>query len=162
MSTGGPTQPRPSRIAHDLSQRMAVPAPEALPRFDAGGQGPASLVNFDIRLAGGALPVSGAAVPELVAWARHVDARDVDPAVALLALGDCLPPAALDAFTAMAPVSSMTWTIDLAQPAASGEWFLLRSTSLHAADGYSFQTMEIRDAAGALAACGSQTVALFA
>ncbi|WP_295976266.1 thioesterase family protein [uncultured Xanthomonas sp.] len=156
-------QPRPSRIAHDfLPARPAVVGPdEATPVADSAAT-PAFVANFDMRLAGGALPLSAAADPELLVWARHRDAAGVDPSVALVALGDCLPPAAMTCFTAPAPVSSMTWTLDFPQPASAGDWFLLRSASLHAEDGYSLQDMQIWDSAGRLVLWGRQTVALYA
>jgi acyl-CoA thioesterase len=107
------------------------------------------------------LPVSGAAHPELMAWVRHVDAGGVDPTVALLALGDSLPLAVMASFTEFAPISSMTWTLDMAAPVSAGEWFLLRSTSQRASHGYSYQTMEIWSEQGQLVLSGSQTVTIF-
>jgi acyl-CoA thioesterase len=86
----------------------------------------------------------------------------VDPAVALLALGDSLPLAVMASFTEFAPISSMTWTLDIALPVVAGEWFLLRSASQRSADGYSFQTMEIWNEQRKLVLSGSQTVAFFA
>ncbi|MBV6842713.1 acyl-CoA thioesterase II [Xanthomonas euvesicatoria] len=156
-------QPRPSRIVHNfLSARPAVVGPnEAKPITDSVVT-PAFVVNFDMRLAGGALPVSAATDPQLLVWARHRDASGVDPSVALVALGDCLPPAAMTCFTEPAPVSSMTWSLDFPQPASTGDWFLLRSVSRHAEDGYSLQDMQIWDTAGRLVLWGRQTVALYA
>ncbi|MCC4592977.1 thioesterase family protein [Xanthomonas campestris pv. cannae] len=156
-------QPRASRIAHDfLPARPAVVGPDDATPIADSPVTPAFVANFDMRLAGGALPISGAATPELLVWARHRDAGGVDPSVALVALGDCLPPAAMTCFTAPAPVSSMTWTLDFPQPASAGDWFLLRSASLHAEDGYSLQDMQIWDSAGRLVLWSRQTVALYA
>lgn len=156
-------QPRPSRIAHDfLPARPNVVGPDdATPIADSAAT-PAFVANFEMRLAGGALPISAATDPELLVWARHRDASGVDPSVALVALGDCLPPAAMTCFTEPAPVSSMTWTLDFPQPASAGDWFLLRSASRHAADGYSLQDMQIWDSTGRLVLSGRQTVALYA
>jgi len=156
-------QPRPSRIAHDfMPARPAVCGPDAAAPIAASAITPAFVGNFEMRLAGGALPVSGAASPELMVWVRHLDSAGVDPSLALVALGDSLPPAAMACFTEPAPVSSMTWTLDFPQPAAAGDWFLLRSASQHAADGYSLQDMQIWDEAGQLVLSGRQTVAIYA
>ena len=156
--------PRSSRVRHEHSPRPDVPPPEACEPLQAGDKAPASLGNFEVRPATTSLPGAAASYPEVTAWARHVDASGVDPAVALLALGDALPPASLTVLDDLVPVSSMTWTVDLARPAnraQSGEWHLLRSTSRHASDGYSFQAMEAWDRNGALVLSGSQTVAIF-
>ena len=42
---------------------------------------------------------------------RHRDAAGVDPYVALIALGDALPPAATAVFEDWAPVSTITWDV---------------------------------------------------
>ncbi|WP_434031612.1 thioesterase family protein [[Pseudomonas] boreopolis] len=152
---------RLSRVQHDFHARPETERPDHYARFDSGGKAPASLGNFDLRPTGRTLPLSGAVNPELIAWLRHEDASGVDPTVALIALADGLPPAAISTITDMVPFSSMTWTIDLPRPAEIGEWHLLRSTSQHASNGYSFQVMEIWDEAGRLALAGSQTVAVF-
>jgi acyl-CoA thioesterase len=153
--------PRPSKILQDFYQFPAVGGPESYQKLGVVSQAPASLVNFELRFASKSLPVSGAAHPELMAWVRHVDAGGVDPTVALLALGDSLPLAVMASFTEFAPISSMTWTLDMAAPVSAGEWFLLRSTSQRASHGYSYQTMEIWNEQGQLVLSGSQTVAIF-
>ena len=155
---------RPSEITHSLILRPDVPGPEkSIDVNDAPGRPPFAK-NFDMRLAGGAAPMSQARTPELIAWLRHRDAEGTDPYVALVALGDGLPPASMTAFAAPAPISSMNWTVNIcADEAPDGTgWFLLRSTSTFAADGYSFQIMEAWDEAGQLVMTGSQTVAIFA
>jgi acyl-CoA thioesterase len=153
--------PRASRIQHDLARRPSVDAPERYQGIYGLSSAPAALGNFDLRFAGGSLPASGSDRGEFVAWVRHRDAAGVDPAVALLALADSLPPAAMACFTEFAPISTMQWTVELPQPAPSGDWFLLRSTSQQARNGYSFQTMEIWAEGGELVLCGNQTVAIF-
>ena len=154
--------PRPSKIRHDFYPFPAVSGPENYQKLGVVNQAPAFLANFEIRFAGESLPVTGSAHPELMAWIRHIDAVGVDPTVALLALGDSLPLAVMACFTEFAPISSMTWALDMAQPVVAGEWFLLRSSSQRASDGYSFQTMEIWNEQGKLILSGSQTVAFFA
>ncbi|MFC6839359.1 acyl-CoA thioesterase domain-containing protein [Xanthomonas theicola] len=75
--------------------------------------------------------------PDLLVWARHRDSGGVDPSVALVALGDCLPPAAMACFSGPAPVSSMTWTLDFPQPASAGDWFSCCVRPAGMPDGYS-------------------------
>ena len=47
-------------------------------------------------------------------------------------------------------------------PAPRGDWFLLRSTSEHAHDGYSAQAMQVWDENGGLVMLGRQSVTVFA
>lgn len=153
---------RSSSISHDLIVRPDVMGPEHYYQLFSNDENtPAFLQNFDMRFTGGVHPVSGAAHPEFVAWMRHRDAAGVDPTVALVTMADGLPPAAMASFTRMAPVSSVTWSFDVLQPAPAGMWFLLRSSSRQALDGYSYQAMEIWDEAGGCVLAGSQSVALF-
>lgn len=153
---------RESRVGHDLTERPSVSAPQdCKPFFPEGHTPPGFFPNFEMRLAGGARPLSGAEKPEFTVWVRHVEEDGVDPAIALLALADSLPPAAMVQFPAMAPISTMSWGIDLFQPVTSSGWHLLRSTSEQAADGYSLQAMSLWDAGGNRIAAGRQAVALF-
>lgn len=171
-------QARASAVVHDFSQPPPVRGPESYPamtsqglaaaikrppfvELDVGAVVPAFLANFELRPAAGALPVTGADNPEIVAWIRHLDAADVDPVVALVALADALPPAAFTAYQRPAPVSSINWSFDLLSAPPAGQWFLLRSRSQYAADGYSSQQMQVWDVDGRLLMRGRQCVALF-
>ncbi len=163
---------RDSGIAHDFSARsdlaVAPPGPDACPPFAGPGVlTPTFFQNFDVRLAAGLLPASGGGAPDFTVWVRHLDAAGVDPVVALLALADAPPPAVMVQFKAFAPISTMTWGIDLFHPIAAGDaaaddWHLLRTHSEQAAHGYSLQAMEVWNAAGARVAAARQMVALFA
>lgn len=156
--------PRPSGVVHDTLVPPAVADPTQCPPF-AGDSSttPAFVDNFDMRRAGGGTLLAGDE-PRLLAWVRHRDASGVHPAVALIALADSLPPAAMTSFVEWAPVSTMTWTVHLCtdvlpQP---DEWLLLDSTATHTGDGYSHQSMTMWNAAGQPIVTGSQTVAVFA
>ncbi|MNU97860.1 hypothetical protein D3C71_879500 [compost metagenome] len=155
---------RDSAIAHDFCALPPVGKPLACPEFKLSEMpfAPAFTQNFQMRPAGGALPISGATHPELLIWMRHIDASGVDPAVALVAMADALPPAAFTSFTAPAPISSINWSFDLLEPVPTGEWFLLRSFSEHARDGYSSQDMHVWNEDGQLLMRGRQSVAVFA
>ena len=89
---------RTSQIQHVRVQAPLVEKPEhyALLSGDAAEMG--HFQNFDIRFVSDARPVSGATVPEMLAWVRLKESEGVAPDVAMLALGDCLPPASMALF----------------------------------------------------------------
>lgn len=154
---------RDSRITHDSTAMPSVPPPQDCAQFFPPAIAKTGFFqNFEMKLAAGLRPVSGGGDPEFTVWVRHLDDNGVDPVVALLALADSLPPAGMIQFAAPAPISTMTWMIDLFQPIARAGWYLLRSRSEQAAAGYSLQAMEVWDDAGRRVAVGRQVVALFA
>jgi len=151
---------RESAIALPASRR-SVPArrPEDCPVFvdRMGGFHD----RFERRLADGSPLLSGGA-PEFTVWARFRERQDVDPVTALLALADALPPAAMACFPDSAPISTITWSIDLLDKIdAVDGWCLLRSASEQTRDGYSTQAMDLWDAPGRHLATGRQLVAIF-
>jgi acyl-CoA thioesterase len=152
---------RDSRIAHDSAARPPVRPPADCEPFFEGSRG-GFFQNFEMRLAAGGRPVSPGVAPTFTVWVRHLDDAGVDPAVSLLALADSLPPAAMVAFPAPAPISTVTWSVDLLQPIPAGEWRLLASDSEQAAEGYSLQAMSLWSSDGRRLAVGRQTVAIFA
>jgi acyl-CoA thioesterase len=153
---------RESGVVHDLAAMPHVPAPEDCGPFRTDGRPSTGFPqNFEIRFAGGARPMMAASEPTFLAWVRHLDDAGADPFVALLALADCLPPAAAAAYVTPGPVSTMTWTQELFAPAEPGAWHLLRSASEQARDGYSIQAMSLWRRDGRRIAAGSQTVAIF-
>ena len=155
-------QGRPSAIEHQRAPMPQVDLPESFSPSPVSDGAPAFLSNFDVRYIGNT-PVCSAQTPDLLAWVRFATpVADVHPAVAMLAMGDCLAPAAMASFTQFAPASSMNWSVHFAHVAEPGEWFLLQSQSLHAAHGYAYQTMQVWNAQGQPLLFGSQSVAVFA
>jgi acyl-CoA thioesterase len=152
---------RESRVAHDSATGPAAPKPADCAPFFEGPRG-GFFQNFEMRLAAGARPFSPDAEPGFAVWVRHLDDAGVDPAVSLLALADSLPPAAMVAFPTPAPISTVTWSVDVAQPITPGEWRLLTSASEQASGGYSLQAMCLWAEDGRRLAVGRQTVAIFA
>ena len=152
---------RASQIQHIRVQPPTVEKPESYPLLLGEAAQIGHFRNFDIRFVSDARPVSGAEVPEMLAWVRLQESDGVAAEVAMLALGDFLPPASMALFKEPAPISSMTWSIDFPRPASHSAWFLQRSRSLVAADGYSYQIMEMWDEAGNLVLISTQTVAIF-
>lgn len=100
---------------------------------------------------------------EWLRWLRLRERDGLDPMVELIAIADCLPPAALKLLGKPAPMSSMTWQMNVlgAQPRTDDGWWLLRATSDYARDGSSSQFMHIWNAAGEPVAEQTQSVALF-
>ncbi len=100
---------------------------------------------------------------EWLRWVRLVDRDGVDPMVELMAVADCLPPAALKLVGGPAPVSSMTWLLNVLgpQPRTEDGWWLLRANADYAHDGSSSQQMAIWNAAGEPIAEQMQSVAIF-
>ena len=82
----------------------SVKPPNALPDFFSESFAPRFAGHFEARIAGGALPVSGAAKPEYLAWLRHRDPSAPNDITSLIALGDAMPPAALAMFAKFAPI----------------------------------------------------------
>lgn len=151
--------------AHSFSQlpMPAAPSPDACESFFHPPVAPTFSQHFDGRLAGGAKVVTGATRPELLLWLRHRDDHAPDGAASLLALGDAPPPAAMTMFTDRAPISTMTWSVDvLVDSFDGGSWYLLQVLGDTVADGYSSQTMTMWDAAGRPVMAARQTVAIYA
>lgn len=123
---------------------------------------PAFLRHFEVRQAGTALPLAQSKKPEFLVWCRHLGYSGVHPLVALVAMADCLPPAAMNFFKSPAPISSINWSFDVLEPVLDQDWFLLRSEVEQARDGYSVQDMEVWTEGGKRLLCGRQNVAIFA
>lgn len=100
---------------------------------------------------------------EWLRWGRLIDREGLDPEVELMALGDALPPAAFKLFEKMTPLSSLTWIVNILRPRAATRdgWWLLEAQTDRAREGYSSQSMRMRNADGALVAEGMQGVAIF-
>ena len=155
--------PRESVIAHDLTPRDIVPRPEACEPFHKTSKPlPGFLGRFEFRSAAGSRLFEPENRPEFAVWVRFRDGAGDDPVAALLAIGDALPCAAMATFPKPAPISTMTWQIDLHRAPPEGDgWYLVWSASEHAADGYSVQNMRVCDAAGDPIATARQVVAIF-
>ncbi len=153
---------RDSAYAHQAAPPPKVPLPaDCDPLFP--GIGPTFTQHLDQRIAGGHRPVTGAPEGDLIIWVRHLDPQVPQSLVSLVALGDALPPATLPRFTAPAPISTMTWHFDIANPAAfdASGYSLIRSTDDMLANGYSGQHMAMWNASGEPILLGRQSVAVF-
>ena len=101
---------------------------------------------------------------EWLRWARLQEREGLDPMVELIAVADCLPPAALKLVGGPAPVSSMTWQLNVLgpQPRTTDGWWLLRASADYAKDGSSSQEMAIWNSDGQPIAEQMQSAAIFA
>lgn len=142
-----------------------VPAPDRSPDHFGGEDRPrpAFAHHFQMRLAAGAPPVSGAAEADMTLWLRDRDAGATPRECALLALADAPPPAALSLFETFTPLSTMTWMVDILSGdlGASGDWVLGRMRAEAVGDGYSAQSMYLWSADGRPLMAARQCVALF-
>lgn len=100
---------------------------------------------------------------EWLRWVRLKERDGLDPEVELAAIGDCLPPAALKLMRSIAPLSTLTWLLNLLGPAPRTEdgWWLLRAQTDYARTGSSSQAMNIWSADGSPVAQQMQSVAIF-
>lgn len=154
---------RDSQVRASGATPPAVPAPEACTAFFAADRKPSFARHFDVRLAGGARPMTPGAEPRITVWIRHGDGETPAGLPALVALADAIPSPALVLFPEFAPFSTMTWSLDLtsAAPASASGWWLLDSTIDAADGGYASQDMSLWNDAGELVARARQMVAVF-
>jgi hypothetical protein len=115
-------------------------------------------------VAGGARPFTPDATPEYLIWFRHRDPKAREGLVPLIALADAPPPAAMVMFREFAPISTMTWALDIFDdtPSTRDGWWLVRSRTETAHQGYSTQTMTVWNADGRPVIAARQNVAIFA
>lgn len=156
---------RESRLTRSDMRAPDVKPPDDCPGFwgEPRTGGPGFARKFDIRKAGGLMPISGEARGEMLVWCRHNTPTGADDEAALLALADVMPPAAFTMFTEPAPISTITWSMEFLQPGVEvrNNWFLFHTIAEHTADGYSSQAMYLYDEAGRPVIAGRQNVTIF-
>lgn len=131
--------------------------PNGAPQFTA---------NFQLYpTAGGTAPFAGdVAAPPMRLWTRFKDEASRSGIEALICLADALPPAITTAMSDFAPLSSMTWMVDILDDdvSTSEGWYLLETVADHAREGYSSQAMAIWSTDGRCLVKGRQMVTVFA
>ncbi len=97
-------------------------------------------------------------------WSRLRERQGLHPAVELMVMADALPPAALRLLGSFAPLSSLTWIVNLLdpRPVTTDGWWLLSARTDHAHEGLSSQRMQVWNSDGTLVAEGMQSVVIFA
>ena len=157
---------RDSTIAVQSQPAPQAPAPEdCLPFPFLEGVTPDFTRHFEFRWCTDDMPMSGRGDGEIGGWVRLRGERQPEPSVAwLLALVDAWPPAVLPMFRKPAPISSLSWYLELinppGRPAADGWWRYHAWTDV-AADGYAHTRAGLWGEDGELVAISRQTVALF-
>ena len=161
---------RPSNHRQIPQGMPAVPPPASCPDFFGSEGAPQFAAHFDARLARGSALLAGASDPSYYVWVRHRDdaGQDVPAMSRLIALADALPPPVLALASVLAPVSTMTWSVDVVLPEDGPEdaldgrgWHLLGSEADAIADGYSSQAMHVWRPDGTRVLAGRQVVAAF-
>jgi hypothetical protein len=147
-----------------LLNMPSLPTPDEVYRpIPKDRPGPHFLDHFDMRVAKGAMPVSGATEADVCWWLKALDSQEDFAEATLLALADAPPPAALSLFDTFTPLSTMTWMVDFLSddPSSPDGWYAAHLISEAIADGYSAQNSYLWASDGKpLLAC-RQTVALF-
>lgn len=154
---------RASHLDHAQTPAPDVPSADALVSIPDHPMRPEFTKKFDMRPVGG--PGFGHAkdVGEIITWVRWVDEPSCDAHIAVLALADALPPAAIVLFKQFGPISSSTWVQHFLtdHPQTRDGWWLLVSRTTQAQRGFSAQTMEIWNADRELVSVGGQGVAIY-
>jgi acyl-CoA thioesterase len=154
--------PRPSATVYSGIAAPSVPPPEQCPPF-FGKTKPTFARHFEYRHAGGSRPLTGASNPDFLVWIRHKDPGAGARVPALVALADAPPVAALALVEALAPISTMTWMLDIldVSPPHASHWHLVRSKAETVRNGYSGHAVNVWTAAGDPILAGRQNVAVF-
>jgi acyl-CoA thioesterase len=170
-------------LAEDRTSDIHVapsPAPSFMPPEqcvalpNAPGLTPEFTRHFDICWAQGSLPFCASPESAIGGWTRFkqddTGADNASPASIehILALIDVWPPAVLPMFKKPAPISSLSWTVEVIAdinapdlPGASNCW-QYRATTDVADHGFAYIGAELRNNNGALVALSRQTVMVFA
>lgn len=149
-----------SKVDHTAGSPPDFARPGPGDRIYTGkADGPGFLTNFEFldRREGGGDPA------EWLRWVRLKQRDGLDPEVELAAVADCLPPAALRLMRDFAPLSSLTWLLNLLGPVPETQdgWWLLRAQTDHARHGLSSQAMNIWSADGRPVAQQMQSIVIF-
>lgn len=154
---------RDSHIDHRIIAAPDVPGPDQLADVPDHPARPPFTRKFEMRPTRG--PGFGHGLDEgnITTWVRWVDQPHCDAHVALLALADALPPAALPLFRQFGPLSSSTWMQHFLtdHPQTQDGWWLLVSQTRHVANGFSAQSMYIWNSDRELVSVGGQGVAIY-
>lgn len=154
---------RASHIDHD---RLAMPTairPDALEPVPPHPLRPGFTAKFDMRPTTGPRFDYRQDTADYITWIRFVDAPTCDPATALLAIADGLPPSAMALFDQFGPISTTNWTIHFLSDDLATEdgWWLIRSQSRYVRAGFSVQDLTIWNSAGRAVAAGGQGVGIY-
>lgn len=155
---------RDSHVDHALIPAPDIADPDALELVPDHPMRPAFTRKFEMRPASGRGFGHGLDRANIVTWVRWIDPPATEPHIALLALADALPPAAIQLFHQFGPISSSTWIQHFLtdHPTTDDGWWLLVSRTEQAQRGFSPQEMLIWNSRRELVSVGGQGVAIYA
>lgn len=141
-----------------LAPRDDVPVTEFTEGF------PTFLKQFEYHIAVGGMPFYGKGESCSFWYARHRDPSVWGTELGLIALADLTPPAVAPTISGPAPVSSVTWQMDLLTDDLSTDdgWYILMTDAQAARDGWSGQNMAVWSLDGRPIAGGRQSIVVFA
>lgn len=144
----------------------SIPSPsEVDPVPYIAGVMPEFFQHVELRFATGSPPFSGAAEAAFGGWMRFREAPARFGDRELVALADAWPPAVAPLFSGPAPMSTLSWSIDLVgDPPQAGDaaaQWQYDVRTIAAASGYGQTTARIWDPRGELCALSRQTIAYF-
>jgi len=155
---------RPSSVSLEIPRPLVAGEPEALKDMPyIPGITPPFVQHLQLRWAAGRRPYTGHHEPRSVIFARLPD-RGCTGEDTLIALADSPPTPALSMLTAVAPASSLNWTLELLgdpQTLDREQWSLIETEVRAGADGYLSQTSILWGASGHAFAVSHQSVAIF-
>lgn len=154
---------RPTRVEVPLVGSPPSRALNDLPEMLLGIDGsPRYVQHFSVRWIEGPGLLSGVRTPGK-AFIRHRDPAPLTESH-VVALADCLPPAAMSMYAAPAPASSLVWTLELVNHKfsfPSDSWWRIEHDMDAAKEGYANQTGLLYDPTGTPVALSRQLVAVF-
>lgn len=143
----------------------AFRAPEDCPALPwLPGITPEFTQHFDFRWDEGDLPFSGGEHANIDGWMRlRQPVPGADPAM-IMALIDAWPPTVTGLFKTVAPISTLSWSMEFITPTqevAADGWWQYRADTDASRDGYVQAHSTLWSPAGELVALNRQTVAIF-
>ena len=154
---------RTSAVAVAMQPVSAPKPPESSTPFPhIEGLTPSFLRHFSMRWAEGTVPFTGSSASATRIWLQHREPSG-NAEADLVALADVIPSPAISMMKKFAPASSLTWTLELLEPApAQGEGWWRADTEIHSArDGYVAQTSRLHASDNRVVALARQAVVVF-
>lgn len=157
LNQPGPVLPDGVALPADIStlETKIMEVPAGAPQF---------MAHYDYVPVLGAPAFSGSTEPVLGAWVRLRDRQMWGEPLESLLVGDALYPSNTMRLPAPAPVSSMTWSLDVLvdQPKTEQGWWLVCSQTLQAARGFSTEDITVWNTHGMCVSLARQMVVSFA
>jgi acyl-CoA thioesterase len=149
--------------------QISVPVynkPEDAPVFAyIAGVTPEFIQQLELRWAQGKTPFTASEKPDFGGWMRWQDSFEEMTTAHLFALIDAWPPSVLPMFKTIAPISTLSWTVEFLAHSvnkSSENWWLYQVRTDASKAGYAHSEAYVWDDDGQLVAISRQTVTVFA